>query len=168
MPLITFLSYTHVNKETDAPLYTLHELAKVTTHSYSLHHNTEPNNVLIKKNDTERTDSPFCPFRPSTPVVPYKREAKSNVFRNDCLSNSASKQLPPLRGVECYKVMKCRTLTPWLPCGPWGPWEPGGPCEKANGSNQKKSMQRMITFMKLKFKGTNEEKVLNVKLTVFV
>ena len=121
------------------------------THNYSLHHNTEPKNVLIKKNDTERTDSPFCPFRPSAPVVPYKREAKSNVFRNDCLSNSASKQLSPLRGVECYKDMKCRTLTPWSPCGPRGPWEPGGPCEKANGSDQTKSTQRMITFIKLKF-----------------
>lgn len=134
------------------------------THNYRLHHNTEPKNVLIKKNDTERTDSPFCPFRPSAPVVPYKREAKSNVFRNDCLSNSASKQLSSLRGVQCYKDMKCRTLTPWSPCGPRGPWEPGGPCEKANGSDQTKSTQRMITFIKLKFKGPNEEKVLNVHI----
>ena len=134
------------------------------THNYRLHHNTEPKNVLIKKNDTERTDSPFCPFRPSAPVVPYEREAKSNVFRNDCLSNSASKQLSPLRGVQCYKDMKCRTLTPWSPCGPRGPWEPGGPCEKANGSDQTKSTQRMITFIKLKFKGPNEEKVLNVHI----
>ena len=134
------------------------------THNYRLHHNTEPKNVLIKKNDTELTDSPFCPFRPSAPVVPYKREAKSNVFRNDCLSNSASKQLSPLRGVQCYKDMKCRTLTPWSPCGPRGPWEPGGPCEKANGSDQTKSTQRMITFIKLKFKGPNEEKVLNVHI----
>ena len=60
--------------------------------------------------------------------------------------------------------MKCRTLTPWSPCGPRGPWEPGGPCEKANDSNQKKSMQRMISIMKLRFKGPNEEKVLNVHI----
>lgn len=91
MPLITFLSYTHVSKETDAPPYTLHELAHVTTHNYSLNHNTEPNNVLIEKNDTELTGSPFCPFRPSAPVAPYKRETKSNVFRNTFLSSCRPK-----------------------------------------------------------------------------
>ena len=73
------------------------------------------------------------------------------------LSNSAPKQLPSLRSVECYKDMKCRTLPPWSPCGPRGPWEPGGPCEKANDSDQKNSMQLMITFTKLKFKGPNKE-----------
>ena len=40
--------------------------------------------------------------------------------------------------------MKCRTLTPWSPCGPRGPWEPGGPCEKANDSDQKKSIRSKV------------------------